>query len=190
MKLTLRLLAPYLAVVVFWNILGNAWLAILAYHLQILFWSGDVISSIRRSDLRRIPRAALLPVLAGPLLYILMPHITHADLTAWLADHHLSRLSLALMIPYFGLVHPFLEQCHWRKLREQTHLAHPLFAGYHILVLYSLLTVPWLVVCFVVLMIASLMWRLMTEPSHNLTGPIASHVLADLGIVIAAWFRG
>jgi hypothetical protein len=39
MKLTAKLLAPYFAVGVFWCVFSNAWLAMLAYHAQILFWS-------------------------------------------------------------------------------------------------------------------------------------------------------
>ena len=35
MKLVLKMLAPYLAVGIFWCGLSNAWLAILAYHAQI-----------------------------------------------------------------------------------------------------------------------------------------------------------
>ena len=37
----LRLAAPYLAVLVFWCLFRNAWLAILAHHAQILWgWRG------------------------------------------------------------------------------------------------------------------------------------------------------
>ena len=36
LELALKMAAPYLAVGVFWCLLHNAWLAILAYHGQIL----------------------------------------------------------------------------------------------------------------------------------------------------------
>ncbi len=132
---------------------------------------------------------ALPAALAGPLLYCLLPYITHADLSAWLANHHLSRLSLIVMIPYFGLLHPFLEQLHWAPLRENTPVSHIMFAGYHIVVLYSFLTIPWLILCFVVLATASFMWGEMTRRSDSLAAPVASQILADLGIVIAAWLK-
>ena len=91
------------------------------------------------------------------------------------------------MIFYFGLVHPLFEQIHWAPLRESTPLAHLAFAGYHMLVLYSLLTVPWLALCFVVLVAASWLWQRMVRESGSLLLPIASHVAADLGIIIVVW---
>ena len=44
---TLRLLAPYLAVGVFWYGFSSAWLAILAYHAQILLWSRGRLCGMR-----------------------------------------------------------------------------------------------------------------------------------------------
>ncbi len=183
----LRALAPYVAVVVFWCVWSNAWFAILAYHTQILLWN--------RQDLRKmhLPREcknvflAFPTVLAGPVLYALLPFITRTDLSTWLDTYHLSGPALVLMIPYFGLVHPVLEQIHWHPLRETSAWFHPVFAGYHMLVLSSLLTFPWLVLCFGVLVGASFAWRLMYHKSRCLTVPAVSHILADLGVVMAAW---
>ena len=186
-KRTLRLLAPYLAVGVFWCGFSSAWLAILAYHAQVLLWSHGRLRGMRWGAGRRVLLLALPTAIVGPLVHHLLPLMTDADLSAWLAGHGLSRLSLAAMIPYFGLMHPFLEQLHWAPLREETPLAHPLFAGYHVLVLHSLLAVPWLVVCFAVLTAASAMWHRMAGRTGGLAGPVVSHALADLGIAIAAW---
>ena len=91
------------------------------------------------------------------------------------------------MIPYFGVIHPYIEQVHWAELREKTFLAHFMFAGYHMLVLYSLLTLPWLILCFVTLAAASYIWQYMTKQAGSLALPVLSHILADLGVVIAAW---
>jgi membrane protease YdiL (CAAX protease family) len=93
------------------------------------------------------------------------------------------------MVPYFGLIHPVLEQIHWAPLRQSTPASHVFFAGYHVVVLYSLLTIPWLVLCFVVLATASLLWRGMTKRCGVLAAPLLSHILADLGIIIAAWLK-
>ena len=93
--------------------------------------------------------------LAGPLLYFLLPRMTRVDLSWWLADHRLSGAGFTVMVFYFGLVHPLLEQIHWAPLRESAPLGHFAFAGYHMLVLYSLMKVPWLAACFVVLAAAS-----------------------------------
>jgi hypothetical protein len=188
-KLLLKLLAPYLAVAVFWCGLSNGWLAILAYHAQVLFWS----RSSRPGPWLPVPRRVLplvLPAaLAGPLLYVLLPVLTGGSLPTWLADHRLSGVSLVAMIPYFGLVHPVLEQLHWAPLRARTPWAHPVFAGYHMLVLGTLLPTPWLVACFVLLTAVSALWHELSRRGNGLSPPALSHVLADLGVVAAAWFR-
>jgi hypothetical protein len=185
----LRLLAPYLAVGVFWCWLGDAWLTLLAYHAQILFWrrgrgGGPILSRPGRGLVLALPAA-----LAGPAMYWLLPRISSTDPAVWLSDHGLSGTSLLLMIPYYGLVHPLLEQLHWRELREGGPAAPLLFAGYHLLVLHTLLTPLWLAVCFAVLVAASFAWRILTTRTGGLTVAVVSHVLADLGVVLAAWWR-
>jgi hypothetical protein len=189
MKLTLRLLAPYFAVVVFWCIFSNAWLAILAYHVQILLWTRGPFRAMRKERCKHLTLLALPAALAGPLLYWLLPHMTHADLASWLAQRGLSDCSLLVMIPYFGIVHPLLEERHWAPLRKRTPLAHPVFAGYHMPVLHSLLTFPWLALCFAVLTAASLIWHKMAQRPGGPPAAVASHILADLGIVLAAWLK-
>jgi hypothetical protein len=187
--LALMLLAPYLSVIVFWCLLGNAWLAILGYHAQILLWARGRLPDLRRPALSRLVWSLAPAALAGPALYAVLPYVTRTDVGSWLASHGLSGLSLLAMVGYFGLVHPFLEQAHWGPLRERTPLAHVMFAGYHVIVLYQLLTWPWLALSFAVLCAASVMWGEMSRRTGGLTLPIASHVLADLGIVIAALLR-
>jgi hypothetical protein len=187
MKLLLKLLAPYVAVGIFWCIFSNAWLAILAYHVQILIWSRHEVFKMRRPSSNRIMLMALPAVVAGPLLYFLLPYITRVDISVWLKDYHLSSISLGVMVFYFGIIHPCLEQIHWAQLREKTCIAHFMFAGYHMLVLSSLLTLPWLVLCFCVLATASYIWMHMARQANSLVLPTLSHILADLGIVLVAW---
>ena len=189
LRLALKMAAPYLAVGVFWCLLHSAWLAILAYHAQILWWSRGSLPKLVKP--KRTPAMLLVAPLAftGPLLYFILPRVTHTDLSWWLAYNRLSGTGFPVMVFYFGLVHPLLEQVHWTPLRESTPLGHIAFAGYHMLVLYSLLKVPWLAVCFVVLVTASLLWRRMARESGSLVPSIASHIAADLGIMIAAWLR-
>lgn len=189
MKRILKLAAPYIAVGVFWSIFHNAWLAILAYHAQILIWSPRPFSGFSRLESEKTLIMALPFAAAGPILYFMLPTATHTDLSSWLAQHHLLRLPLVFMIPYFGLVHPVLEQAHWASLREDTPVAHLMFAGYHMLVLYSLFSTPWLVSCFVILATVSFIWRKMAKRSNSLLVPLTSHILANMGIIIAAWMR-
>jgi hypothetical protein len=185
-SLTARLLAPYVAVGLFWCLLQDAWPAILAYHVQILFWSRRSFRIPRRVPTRHLA-LALPAALTGPVLYVLLPVITRIDLPTWLQAHGLSGRSLLLMVPYFAIVHPVLEQVHWAPLRQRTWLAHPLFAGYHMLVLGSLVLPAWLALVFVVLTSASWVWLGMQQRTGSLTVAVLSHILADSGVVIVAW---
>jgi hypothetical protein len=176
-------------VLVFWCGCRHAWLTILVYHLQVLFWSGGNLAAARRGWNARAFAVGALPALAaGPLLYALLPVMAPPDqLRAWLAAFGLTRTAWVVMIPYFGLVHPFLEQVHWSPLRRDGWSAHLAFAGYHALVLYSLLPVPWLLLCLAVLVAVSALWARL-ESASGLLVPLCGHVFADLGIVLAAWF--
>ncbi len=187
LELILRLAAPYLAVAVFWCGFSNAWLAILVYHAQILFWSRHAIRPRLGAVRGRHLLLAAPAVFAGPVVYGLLPSMTRVPLSAWLAEHGLSAAGLLVMIPYFGLVHPWLEQMHWASLRERTPFAHALFAGYHLLVLESLLPWPWLAVAFCALAGASFAWALVTRRTGSPAVALASHMAADLGIIAAAW---
>jgi len=189
MTLALRLLAPAIAVALFWTGLANAWLAILAYHAQILLWSRGRLPALRRSRRRRLLLLVLPAAMAGPILYALLPEITRAGLLPWLESHQLGGVSLVLMIPWFGIVHPVLEQLHWAPLREETPAAHFCFAGYHLLVLAALLKPEWLIVAFGLLLAASRLWHWMERESESLSAPILTHIVADLGLIIAAWMR-
>jgi hypothetical protein len=190
-ELLLRLAAPYLAVGVFWCLLHNAWLTILAYHAQILWWARGSSTGLRLRGSSRSWYLLILPAaLAGPVLLILLPHISRMELTPWLTSHGLSGSGLLLMIPYFGLVHPILEQVHWQPLRRQYPLSHAFFAAYHVIVLWSLLELPWLIACFVILDGASLVWQRALGRTGGMLPVLISHMAADLGIVLAAYFLG
>ena len=184
--LALRLASPYIAVGLFWCLFHNAWLAILAYHAQILGWLWRTRPVVTRPRPTRATRIILLSALTGPVLGLFLPHIERVDLATWLDHYQLTGPALLVMTGYFAIVHPTLEQLHWAPLRQRAPLAHAAFAGYHLLVLYSLLPLPWLAVCFVVLSLASWVWSRMVRASGSLLPAIASQVVADLGIVLVA----
>jgi len=182
------LLAPYLSIGLFWLLLENGWLALLGYHAQILFWARG-----RRPGLP-VPRGRALltglpSLVAGPALYFLLPHITRVDLGGWLDRFHVSGWALVLLIPYYGLVHPVLEQRHWGPLRNRTHLSHLFFAGYHALVLFSLVSVPWLLFGIALLLGASVAWQVLARRTGGMMVPAAIHIGSDLGLITAAWLR-
>jgi hypothetical protein len=184
--LALRFAAPYLAVGLGWYVFHNAWLAILVYHAQILWWSRATPSGLTRPRTSRTTLLILPSALAGPALAVILPRIARVDLEGWLAGYHLTGPSLVVMTVYFALVHPVLEQVHWAPLRDRTRFAHAAFAGYHLPVLHSLVQAPWLAVCFAVLWLASWCWQRMLRESGSLLPAIASQAVADLGIVLVA----
>jgi len=188
MKQFLKLAAPYIAVMIGWSVCRDAWLTILLYHLQILLWSrGNLRKLFRGWSWRSFLLLGLPCALAGPLVYFLMPHITSMPLSDWLAAYGLTSTPLLLMVPYFGILHPLLEQAHWGPIREGCPCAHAYFTGYHALVLYHLLSPLWLGLCLAILASASVLWAYQAKKNGGAAVPVAGHVLADLGIVIAAW---
>lgn len=182
-----KALAPYFAVGIFWCIFKNAWLAILTYHLQILLWNDkSTFDELKPFKVKYI-LLALPTIVAGLLLYILLPYISHVELETWLSNYQLSSLSILVLIPYFGLIHPLFEQLHWSKLRKASKLSHFMFAGYHMIVLASLLKLPWLILCFVLLTLASFIWQKMENMSKTLAVPVLSHILADFGVILVTY---
>jgi len=189
MNTCLRFLVPYVAILVFWYGYANAWLTVAAYHLLIVLFARGHIALPTPPENWRYLAWAVPAVLAGPLLYMILPHLAGDHLAEWLAARRMSPTSIMFLLPYFVIVHPWLEQTHWSPLRERTPLAHPIFAGYHVLVLPSLTTWPWLVFVFCMLMLVSYLWGVLTRQSKSLSPAYLSHALADFGIVIAAWMR-
>ncbi len=199
----LRLLAPYFAVGIFWVGFSNAWLAIIAYHVQIVLWhrfgrrmyarkqEGQQECYHARTATSRgliAQYAMVVCVMAGPLVYFLLPRIALVDLAQWLDHHRMSGLAFYLMIPYFGIVHPIVEQLHWHRLRTETAWAHIAFAGYHVVVLSSLLPIIWLVLCFLALIAISWLWRRTGCSVHSRWLCTYSHMAADTGLVLAVFW--
>jgi len=185
-KLWLQLLAPYIAMLIFWCWLENAILAIAVYHVQCLCWSWRSFTQFKRFKFKNI--LLVLPtLLAGIIFYYLIPYMTKMELGQWMLDYKISQTALLWLIPYFGLIHPFIEQAHWDALRQKTWLAHGLFAGYHLIILGSLLDWPWLLACFIVLTGTSILWKHWQKQTGSLWIPALSHIFADLGIIIAAY---
>ena len=183
-----RGLIPYATVGLFWLGLENAWLALLAYH-------GLILGCRKSSDWRGIAVSRWLTlvsgifIFAGPLVYFLLPMVVRAPVGEWLADFGLSGPWLLAMVPYCGLIHPILEQHYWAPLCERSVWSHFLFAGYHLLVLYSLVKSVWLFPIFAVLAGVSWFWSELRKRRGGALAATVSHVLADTGIVIAAWLR-
>ena len=188
MKLAIiRALIPYLTVGLFWCYLDSAWLALVSYHVTILVFRDRTIKLNFKIN-RLGVQLALITVPSGILTYFLLDYFTKTKIDDWLISYGLEGTSFLLMIPYFGLIHPLIEQIHWSPLRKKTWISHLLFAGYHLLVLSSLLSTVWLIAAFFLLATVSLTWSILEEKTEGMTSGVLSHTFADFGIILATWF--
>lgn len=192
-------LVPYIAVLLGMKGLGSAWSAILFYHAGILI----VMRSAKRCDDWKklfsgkssllIP-ATIVCAMAAPVIYFLWPWLGSPEMgiPEWLTKYGLTGIAWILLIPYFSLIHPILEEIHWRGLAPET--MKPLcwqdllFAGYHVLVLYELVYWPWLFLVFGILTGSSVFWRWAADRFDGYLLPVLSHAAADAGVLVGVIF--
>jgi hypothetical protein len=187
----LRLLAPYIGVAVGLYGFHSAWAGILIYHALMLFWSWRHVGKLAQGW--SVPGLLLivLPSLAaGPVVYFLLPIVVRSPeaLDAWLAQNGLGGLSFALMVHYFALVNPLLEEAHWNRVRGvdgRGWAAHAAFAAYHALVLWPMIRPPWIAATVATLFVASVIWGRAAVHTRGLAIPALSHLVADAAIMVA-----
>jgi hypothetical protein len=189
--------APYMAVGIGLYCFRNAWLALLLYHLQIILYAGLFGTDIKKTLFHGFSAGyflvTVLPLLFfGPLLHTFLPYILKhgVSLQEWLYTHGLSHRSCLLLMPYFGIIHPILEEIHWGRFRgceRRQWLMCFFFAGYHILVLASLLSTIWLIISFLVLAVVACLWTMLYKRLHGGIIPFLSHLVADVGIIGATY---
>jgi len=181
-------MAPWGAVLLFWVGLESAWGALLCYHAQVVVWG---LVEGRQWKIRgQIGKswALILPtLLVGVGAYYVIPELIKVELGTWLQRYGLEGWSFVLMVFYFGLVHPWIEQYHWRSITDRGWWGHVLFAGYHILVVMSLMPTLWVVATFVVLCFTSVLWERMYQREGTLVAPTLLHIFADFGMILAVW---
>jgi hypothetical protein len=193
----LRMGLPYASVWIGLHGLHSAWSAVGLYHLGI-------VATLFADRFR--PRAALpdafrnrlaLPTIVacaacGPVLLLLWPVIARADATlgSTLSRYGLSGGSWWLFAGYYATVHPVLEEALWRGRLLSSHTALApsdiAFAGYHLLVLPLFVTWPWVIVSGIILTATAWAWRVITLHTGGLAVPITAHLVADIGVILAA----
>ncbi|MBN2162899.1 MAG: hypothetical protein JXR25_08850 [Pontiellaceae bacterium] len=193
-------LLPYAAVLIGMGWFKSAWAAIGLYHLGI---AGFLIYRKPPDLIRRLcsgfPPGILIPgiivcALSAPVVYYLWPWLAVSGqiLPEWLAHFGLTGRAWLLLIPYFSLVHPVLEEVHWRGIAPAPFRLicwqDLLFAGYHLLVLYRLIAAPWLIVVFGVLVSSSVFWRWTATRFGGYGTAILTHATADAGVILAVYF--
>ncbi len=187
------MLVPWASVLLFWTALRSAWATVLAYHALMLLFSWRSVPAVFRgwSGTGFILAA---PVFAsvGPVAWLLLPETTVEPVGGWLSAYGLAGVSLLLMAFYYGLVHPVIEQAHWRLLWSRPRLGRLAvlsFAGYHGLVLSTLMKPFWVASCVAVLAATGFFWRWVDRRTGGGLLPAVTQALADSGMILAALLR-
>ncbi len=179
-----RALIPYLSVGIFWCGFHSAWWALIAYHAAILLCRDRSYKlQFRLSRFGVLTSLITLP--SGALTYYFLDSITQIPIEEWLLRYDLEGWTLWLMVPYFGLLHPIIEQIHWAPLRRKSPVFHLLFAGYHLLVLFTLFHIGWLITAFIALVAISYVWFILQEKTQSLGANTLLHIHADFGLMLA-----
>ncbi len=199
MKL-LAAFVPYVSVLVGMYVFHSAWLAVLLYHLGVVAF---VVCRKPENIWQRMwagtKSPLLIPGLIGyamvaPVVYFMWPWISVSDsiLPEWMARYGLTGAAWLLMIPYFSLVHPILEEIHWRGISPEKVNGicwqDLVFAGYHVLVLFQVIDWLWLFLVFGILAGSSVFWRWSAGKFGGYGLPILTHAVADAGVIIGVYF--
>jgi hypothetical protein len=192
-------LVPYVAILIglFWA--HCAWVALLGFHAGML-----AILRIERPATpiarlfhpgNNLPMSAACMILGGSsgvLLYFLWPFLGDLQsLPAYLASLGLTSATWPAFIAYFSLINPWLEEYFWRG-----YLGSPsksltwidlFFAGYHLLVLYRIISLGWLLLVAIVLTLSAWLWRQTVRASGGLLIACLSHLAADLAVLLVAY---
>jgi membrane protease YdiL (CAAX protease family) len=100
----------------------------------------------------------------------------------------LSEGNYLYLLAYFVLVNPWIEEYFWRGYLGSTSKGitpcDVLFAGYHVMLLATVIGAIWLVPAFVILSSAAWFWRQCDRWSQGLGASILSHITADAAISV------
>ncbi len=192
-----KMTTPYAAVFVGLVWMRNAWLTLLLYHGLILV-GAQLDQHTTGLHFSRGGSCKAWLLLAPPVVLIIPVLVLFPDsifggshvLGPWLHERGLHGTSLVLFLLYFACVNPVLEERHWAPLRHASpHLwaRHMAFAGYHVLVLYTLLQPLWCGLAFAVLLAISWVWGLAARLCGGPLVPLLSHATADMAIAAAVY---
>lgn len=189
---------PYVCVAVGMYLLGSAWAAMLGYHAVAVVLT---VMHEKKEIFRLVPKGfkpifalVILPLsaAAGFVLWLVWPYMFVDSTGIWnsLTVFGLPKSVWPVFALYYALVNSFVEEIFWRgALRNvRPHVVVDLgFAGYHALVLFAFVSVPWAVALAATLYPAAWMWRQVAKRTGGLALCIASHVVADVAIAAFVW---
>jgi hypothetical protein len=200
MAKTLAPATPYLAIAGGLLLLHSAWVALVSYHLIAI---SVMLLSKHDMGFRRVGQSTrlLVPTISAALgasagvILIGVWSVSGLDrsLPGYIRGSGLGGGAWTLFMAYFVIVNPWVEESFWRDF-----LSNPgrrpvlndfLFSGYHLIVFAGLLNSLLLAVSFVVLAVISWFWRQANRLNGSLLPSIASHIAADLAVVIVVGIR-
>jgi hypothetical protein len=190
-------LSPYGAVLFGMYFLNNAFAAILVYHAGIIT---AVIFYRKQLDLKKIFHLSNIKLffgltaiclLSGTIVFLLwdLVKIETLNLQDTLTHFGFNSVNIWIFLIYFSTVHPVLEELFWRVIPKDEFTYFSvfdfIFAGYHILVLRFFLKPFWIAVCFLGLVIISMIWRYIQKRLNDTATVVITHAVADLSIFSA-----
>jgi membrane protease YdiL (CAAX protease family) len=190
---------PYIAVLVGMYYFGSAWMAIGLYHAGMIAAMLTCRSDKHIADQKRkaSPLLYLTPLVfaaGGLIFYLIWPYFDpNGAVSGRLHEYGINRSMWPYFAVYFCVVNSFVEELFWRGLLGNTSVKlHPndlYFAGYHALVLAAFTDLVWSLPVFVACAFAGWLWRMLRSATGGLFIPIITHLVADVGIVIAVHAR-
>jgi membrane protease YdiL (CAAX protease family) len=190
---------PYLAVIIGFLWLHNAWITVALYYLGMIIipivsgYKPDIKSVFRGKRLYISLATAVMGALGGVLLYFLWPYLSiRPDIGVYLQSIGLNEANWPYFIAFFILINPYLEEAYWRGYlgsnSKKPFWNDVFFAGYHIVLLVGLIGVIWLPVVFLVLFLGAWIWRQADRLNQGLLPSIVSHFTADTSIILVIYY--
>ncbi|MBN2892483.1 MAG: CPBP family intramembrane metalloprotease [Bacteroidales bacterium] len=133
---------------------------------------------------------SIISSLAGISLFFIWPylHKEGVDATQMLKNFQLESWQLIVFAIYLIFINPITEEVFWRYIlttnTKADYIIDAIFASYHLLVLHFFLNTLGIVLAYIALFVASIIWRLIKTKFNGLSVPIITHFLADTGIIL------
>ena len=192
------LLFPYFAIITGLYIFRNIWIAMVSYHLGILLiavFSNNLHqfrNLIKGWSLSLTIMITLSCAINGVLIYYLWPFISVcSNLSTKLFELGLNDDNWILLIIYYTIFTPWLEEFYWRNLlaskSNQPDISDIMFAGYHLFVLAIFIKPGFLPIVFITLLVAAYFWRSISRKLDGLLIPVISHTVADISTILAVY---
>jgi membrane protease YdiL (CAAX protease family) len=190
----------YVAVALGLFLFGNAWSALLSFHIAILISlliakPKIPIQILFTSHHRKwILVSVLLCGSSGMTLYWLWDKFGIAgDVAAHTRAMGLTSSTWAVFIAYFTFVNPLIEEYFWRGyLGSKTtnlYLSDFLYAGFHGLILLNQVQTSMVLYSLALLALAGWFWRQIARADGGLLAPMLGHMAADFTILMAVYLR-